>query len=125
LGPQPGSTSGKNDEETASASDSGENRDNFPEANALPVSVRTTQCALEIETPMHRCAAFNGTGTCTGVNKLLKAACPNLKHTGHKGSGEHMNQERKKEKTNLLSLLLPQTNTRPLLVMAALLLGPA
>ena len=73
----PTGVTGKNVDETASASDSGMNSDILPEAKALPLSVRTTQCALEIDTPMHRSSAGMETGT--GVNKVLSVACPHLK----------------------------------------------
>jgi len=66
-----------NDDETASALESGIKRDILPEAYALPLSVRTTQCALEIETPTHRSSAGMDTGT--GVNKVLGVTCPHLK----------------------------------------------
>ncbi len=50
----PSGIKGKNVDETASGSDSGKNREILPEAKALPVSARTTQCSPDMETPMHR-----------------------------------------------------------------------
>ena len=59
--------------------------------------------------------------TGTGESKLLTVACPNLTncHTQNDELGFS------REVAHLLALLLPQKKTRPLLAMAALLLGPA
>ncbi len=59
----PSGVMGKNAEETASGSASGKNRETLPEAKALPVSVRTTQCSPEMDTPTQRWGASAGTDT--------------------------------------------------------------
>lgn len=75
----PAGVTGMNEELIESSSASAENHNISPAANALPLSERTTECCLEIETPTH--LSSPGIETGVGVNKEVGAACPHLNGT--------------------------------------------